>query len=139
MQDIPNHRHSKGILRYSIEENVGHKIIVVVDPDIVRFSRSMIPKSVPLRPQRYAPHITVLRGERVTPSREGWGKFEGIEVDFIYDADPQWNDEYYWLRVYCPWLQWLRFELGLLETSEKSRPPSGEFCFHITLGNLKGG
>ncbi len=137
MQGIPNHRHSKGRLRHSHTHDVGHKLIVEVDPGIVQLARGLLPKNIPLKPQRYAPHITVLRGEPVLPSNVIWGIYEEAEIDFIYDADACWDDDYYWLRVYCPWLQWLRTELGLPETSEQSRPPGGEHCFHITIGNTK--
>jgi len=56
---------------------------------------------------------------------------------FFYSPNIQTDNVYFWLNVYSPLLTYIRKDLGLPETSELSRPPSGEECFHITIGNLK--
>jgi hypothetical protein len=139
MLDIPSYLDSRGVLRLSGDrDDKGVKIIVEVDSGIVQLARKLVPKTVPLRPQRYAPHITVCRNQPIVLHSAAWSAFEGISVDFVYDVAVRWDAEYYWMRVFCPWLQWFRTQAGLEETSKESRPPDGEHCFHITIGNTKG-
>jgi 2'-5' RNA ligase len=109
------------------------KVNVVVDPAIVDLARALLPRAwVPNR-QRFAPHITVVRDEELTviPAR-----IPDV-VTFMYDPCPVEGEVYWWLRVHSPELVELRRALGLPDGSSMSRPPDGERCFHITIGNKK--
>lgn len=124
---------STGILRYFQDP---HKLIVEVDPGIAQFYRSMIPKWITLNPQKYPPHISVVRKE-IPPNLTIWGKYEGEEISFDYTNEIFHGRVYYWLNAYCTRLEQIRAELGLVESTEYTRPPDGRKCFHITLGNMK--
>lgn len=130
--DAGDRRASVGVLRYHEEL----KLNVEVDPEIARFARALVPKSVPLRRPRYAPHITVVRNEAV-PKPDLWGRHEGVFVPFDYEPFVLNDEVYFWLRVYSPLLTQVRLELGLAESSEWSRAPDGAETFHLTIGNLK--
>lgn len=125
---------SSGILRYFDNP---YKLWVEVDPELTAFYRSLVPKSVGLKPQRYIPHISVIRKEEI-PYIEYWGKYEGEEIVFKYESKIYHGKYYYWLNVYCSRLEEIRAELGLPISSEITRPPDGwHWCFHTTIGNIK--
>jgi hypothetical protein len=122
---------STGILRYGHE-----KLIVEVDPGISAFYKSLIPKCYILNPQKYAPHISVVRHEQ--PNMENWGKYDGQPVEFFYSNIVHRGTVYWWLNAFSNRLEEIRLELGLPVSSPYTRPPDGfEKCFHITLGNSK--
>lgn len=125
---------SSGPLRYF----GGFKLIVEVDPGIVKLARALVPKSVRLQRTRYEPHITVVRNE-VVPKPGKWTLNEGIITTFEYEPYVHDDGTYYWLRVFCPRLSDIRTELGLPPSSEWSRGPDGFESFHITIGNVKSG
>lgn len=132
----PNYPHtSTGTLRYS-QGSEGPKLIVEVDKGIVDYARATVPPSVPLQPQRYDPHITVVRRETLVRP-EHWAKYDGEPLEFTYDSRVVEGDIYYWLRAWSDRLVEIRMELGLKPLWELCRPPDNEDCFHITLGNLK--
>ena len=116
----------------------GHKLNVMVDPGIVSYYRSLIPKYVHLNPQAFAPHISVVRRE--TPvNMDFWGKYEGEEVKFAYGNVVHHGKVYYWLNAFSERLEEIRLELGLPVSTEYTRPPdSYTKVFHITIGNTKG-
>ncbi len=120
-----------GTLQYSAD-----KLIVIVDPEIVKLARGLAPKYLKLNQQRYAPHISVVRHE-VPPLMEHWGKYEGKQVSFRYSPCAQNGQVYYWLDAYSEELKAIRTELGLTPSSGLTRPPNGRECFHITIGNIK--
>lgn len=122
---------SVGKLRYS-----EHYLVVDVDPGIVELARSLVPKAWYLNRQKYAPHISVVRHENPVVLKN-WGKHEGREVEFKYSTYVYNDEVYYWLQVLSPTLNNIRIELGLSKFSERSRPPDGHDCFHITIGNTK--
>ena len=130
---------SMGILRYSVDErhDIGHKLHVEVDPGIAETYRALVPKTVRLNKPRYAPHISVIRSE-IVPRLDLWGKYEGQSVRFQYDSHIYNDETYYWLRVTCPILMFVRRELGLPSLSDLARPPDMAACFHTTFANLKG-
>jgi len=128
---------STGKLRYGRGESGGFKLIVEVDPEIVRYYRSLIPPWIKTNPQMYAPHISVVRRE-IPASMENWGRYDGENLTFTYSNFVYNGEVYYWLNAYSTRLEEIRLELGLPVSTQYTRPP-GDFvkAFHITLGNLK--
>jgi hypothetical protein len=128
---------STGILRYSNE--VSHRLVLEIDREIVRYYRSLIPKHFSTNLPRYVPHITVVRPEKEVPiNLEFWGKYEGLEVPFLYDNQIQCGKVYYWLNAFCKKLEEIRLELGLPVISQYGQPPEGfTRVFHITICNKK--
>ena len=122
-----------GTIRY----DNNYKLYVEIGNDISKYYLKMIPKYVAIpNPQRYDAHISVVRNE--TPEKlEYWKKYDGYTIQVEYDPYIKTDGVYFWLNVYTEELSRIREELGLSKTSELSRPPSGEECFHITIGNLK--
>jgi len=53
--------------------------------------------------------------------------FDGKEIEFYIDNEPQTSGRYWWLRVYCPDAEIIRESMGL------SRHPY--FGLHLTLGH----
>ena len=126
---------STGVLRFSRDGSL-YKLVVEIDPQIAAYARALVPKHLVCRPQKYAPHITVIRNECV-PNFAKWAFCEGEVVTFDYDPQVQIGSSYYWLNVYCDVLTGLRLYFGLRKSYHLSRPPSGEDCFHTTVGNSK--
>lgn len=125
---------SKGTLRYS---HIGLKLILEVDPNIVCFYRSLIPKHITINPQKYAPHISVVRHENKL-NMEYWRKYEGEQVEFEYSNYIHSGTVYWWLNAFSTRLEEIRVELGLYIHDKYTQPPDGYLkCFHITLGNNK--
>ena len=123
-----------GIIKY---DSIDYKVYVDLDDDIARYYREMIPKHLTKpKPQRYKTHITIVRNEKII-NMDNWLRYDGLEVNFKYNPIEKNNGIYFWLDVYSDKLEQLRTELGLQKSSEFSRPPSDEECFHITIGNLK--
>lgn len=128
---------SLGTMRYSIWEG-GRRLVVEVDPELVKYYRSLVPGHLPVQPSRWKPHITVVRAHKEVPSNLGaWEKYEREEVEFTYTTHIHMDGTYYWLNVACERLSKVRQELGLPVKSKWTRPPSGDDCFHITIGNRK--
>lgn len=127
---------STGTLHYSYVKDYGYKLIVQVDPEIVRYARALVPKHIELNGTRYAPHITVIRRE--TPKvKDAWGDYDGESISFKYSPIVQTGKVYFWLNAWSDRLLEIRKELGLAPYRKWNRPPDGTDCFHITIGNLK--
>ena len=125
---------SAGTLHYSEH---GYKLAVDVDPEIVRYYRSFVPKHIKMNHQAYEPHISVVRKE-VVPNLQFWRKYEGEQVVFQYSNFICFGELYVWLNVLCKRLEDIREELGLSRSSEITKPPEGfDWMFHCTLGNFK--
>lgn len=116
----------------------GHnKLILIVDPEIVRYYRSLIPKWCVAYPQLYPPHISVVRKEH-PPNTPVWGRHEGELIKFKYSNNIYQGTVYWWLNAFSLRLEEIRMELGLSVSSEYTRPPEGFIkCFHISLANKK--
>ncbi|RTK93317.1 MAG: hypothetical protein EKK64_10430 [Neisseriaceae bacterium] len=125
---------SKGTLLYGIDDKP--KLIVKIDPDIYFFYRNLIPKSNSYNPQKYSPHISVVRNESPL-NMEHWGKYEKKEIEFLYNSNVQKGEKYIWLNVYSLELEKIRNELGLRNDLYEKTHPSYIKTFHITLGNIK--
>ena len=127
---------SVGTLHYEILGN-SYKLTVEVDKGIALFYRAMIPKYYRVVPQKYPPHISVVRKE-IPVNMDMWGKHEGEKVEFFYDPDLQCDHQYWWINVFSVRLEEIRKELGLPVSSPYTLPPTGfDKCFHSTIGNQK--
>jgi len=126
-----------GILRYGVAE-YGHKLVLEIEQDLADYYRSLIPKYYHVNRQRYGAHVSVVRKE--TPANpDAWGKYEGEEIEFVYDSEIKRGTVYWWLNVFCVRLEEIRVELGLPVSSQYTLPPEGFVkCFHTTIGNSKG-
>jgi hypothetical protein len=128
---------SVGGLSYSHIAEYGYRLVVDVDPGIVSYYRSLIPKYYDWRPQMYAAHISVVRKE-IPINLDYWGKYQGEQIEFEYSGIIHRGQVYWWLNAFSVRLEEIRKELGLLVSSEYTKPPEGYLkCFHITLGNMK--
>lgn len=116
---------SSGLIRYQENGNA----YIEVDAELARYYRSQIP--FPTRPQRFAPHITLIRNEIYS------GAQETSFIDFQYHHHIYWNEVYVWLAVEAPQAEAFRVGRGLPPISELTQSPSKEHRFHITLGNMK--
>lgn len=125
---------SSGILEYSVKDDY-YRLVVLVDPELHRYLRSLVPPYHVCRPQKYPPHITVVRGE--PPQAGVWGKFQGTSVEFYYENFIHHDGVYWWINCYSEALTSLRLELGLPASYHLTRPPDGTECFHSTIGNAK--
>lgn len=128
---------SIGVLHYSHNDNYGYRLVMDVDQGIADFYRSMLPKWIDRKPQRYGAHVSIVRKE-VPVNLDVWGKHEGQEIEFSYSNMVQTGIVYFWLNVFCKRLEEIRVELGLPVSSEYTLPPEGFVkCFHMTIGNSK--
>ena len=131
---------SSGVLRYG--EN---RLVLDIDQGIVDYYRSMIPKYMDIRPQRYNAHISVVRKEIKEPNRNFWFKHENKEIDFVYSPKICFDNRYYWLNVWSKGLETIRTELELSNIphyiGDGYTPPplNTDFIktFHVTIGNRK--
>ena len=131
-----NRYKSEGVLHYSVEPGVGHKLVLSIDPGIAEMYRALIPKSIRIQRPRFAPHISVIRKEAI-PRPHLWGTRQGESVAFVYEPIIYNDETYYWLRCYSEALSAVRRELGLPDLSDLARPPDLADCFHTTIGNTK--
>lgn len=125
-----------GVLHYSHSVEKGYRLVVDIDPEIARLARYFISMAADIRLPRYPAHITVVRDE-VPTVLEMWGVDDGDEVHFNYSPIVYNDKTYWWLIAHSAHLLSIRARLGLAPYSEKSRPPDGTDCFHITVGNTK--
>jgi hypothetical protein len=123
---------SIGTLKYHDE-----KLIVEVDQQLGKYYFNLVPKWFKIHPQKYPPHISVVRKE-IPPNKQHWKKYDGEAIEFLYDTFIHNDEAYFWLNAFCTRLEEIRLELGLPVSSPYTRPPSGfHKCFHITIGNTK--
>jgi hypothetical protein len=126
---------SLGTLRYG----PGIRIVVEIDRGIVDFYISLIPKYYNVKPQKYMPHITVIRTGKETPvNMQFWGNYEGQNIKFYYDNNIQTDGTYFWLNVQSDDIAKIRKELGLPHYRD-DRNFGGNLHkeYHITIANIK--
>jgi len=70
-------------------------------------------------------HISLIRGEYI-PNINLWGLDSNKIIEFEYEPGVLDNNEYYWMKVSCPYLSDLRKRYGL--------SPMPKFGFHLTVG-----
>ena len=124
---------SEGVLRYSLTNGL-YRLALEVDPGLAEAYRALVPRYIRLNRPRYAPHVSVVREDRVGAA---WGRYEGQRVTFQYSPTIWEGSVYYWLRVVCPRLADIRVELGLPATDWYTRPPDDSDFYHLTIGNTK--
>lgn len=122
---------SQGILEYG----PGIKVAVMVDKDIGKYYRKLLPKYYYAQPPMYSPHITVVRTDKETPKNmDVWNKYAGEVISFTYDNEVKTDGTYFYLRAYSDRVGDIREELGLprfrFNDLEKN-------SYHITIGNSK--
>lgn len=127
---------STGTLQYSLDDESKERLILEVDKEISTYYRSLIPRHIKLNYQKFPPHISVIRKEKVL-DQSLLKSFHGLEVSFEYDNFIHNDDTYYWLNAHSNDLISLRNKLSLPDYSELCKPPDGINCFHITIGNTK--
>lgn len=126
---------SSGVLRYSIEPKVGHKLVANVDKELARYYRSLIPAYCRPAPQMFSAHISVVR--KITPiNLEKWGLYEDRTITFSYSHEVENDNRYWWLNCYSKELEEIRLELGLA-LYKPARDVDFRQTFHITIGNTK--
>ncbi len=127
---------STGTLSYG----EGYKLVVSCDQELADYYRSLIPKYYDVQRGRYPAHVTVVRtGKEMPIILENWGKYQGEEIDFLYDPTMRMGEIYFWLNIWCKRLEEIRVELGLSNRSMYTLPPDCPFakCFHMTVANCK--
>lgn len=128
---------SNGALRYFRGESGGYKLILEADPQIAYYYKSLIPKYIRLNPQKYNPHISIVRKEFPT-NIDKWGLYEGKTIDFYYSNYIHNGEVYWWLNVWSFDMEKIREELGLSIEEKYTKAPQGFIkTFHMTLGNQK--
>lgn len=124
--------YSTGILKYGPKP----RIVVFVDRDLANYYRSFIPKSYKVQPQKYPPHITVVRSkyEKIN-NLKNWNKYDGETIEFSYSGIIKFDGTYFYLDVQSERLGDIREELGMPRF--RFNDINDKQCYHITIGNLK--
>lgn len=125
---------SQGVLSKSFVHGYGHRLVLTIDDEIVRYARSLVPKWMGMKTTRYAPHVSVVRHEIVDESK--WNLVQESVVSFIYSSEAKLNDVYCWIDVWSDQLVEIRRGLGL---SDSRKIVDGVGVFHVTIGNFKDG
>ena len=128
-----------GILRYDqVEIEKRYKLIVELDQGLADYYYSTIPPLLGrVRKPLYSAHISVVRNE-IPVNMEYWRKYQNQIIVVYFDHYIHQDETYLWLNAYSEGLEIIRAELGLPNSSQWTRPPSGfEKCFHITIANTK--
>lgn len=106
----------------------------MADDEISKYYRHLYEKEYPylngvrsgkLTRPVWGAHISIIRGERI-PNFNLWGIDANKTVEFEYDYGVECNQEYFWLKVKCPYLSLLREEYGLTKEPR--------YGFHLTIG-----
>jgi hypothetical protein len=128
---------SVGKLIYSPRSHLASSerwLVVMCDDEISKYYRHLYSKEYPylngdrggkLTRPVWGTHISTIRGEKIHKP-ELWGLDANKVIDFEYEGGVIDNNEYYWLKVKCPYLSELREKYGL------SKEP--RFGFHLTIG-----
>jgi 2'-5' RNA ligase len=114
------------------------RVVGEVDPGIAYYYRALIPEYFHAKPGRFAPHISIIRNETVSPpNSEALKYWDKREICFLYEPVVEVGEIYFWLNVYCDDAVRLRNDFGLPDHSGFTRPPDHSYCFHLTVGNRK--
>ena len=121
--------------RVGMKSNTTNWCVIELDREITRYYRWWLQKErhIILQQPAWDAHISVVRGERLTPEQmKMWKKQQGRIVDFVYEhGDIQVSKDkdapgyFFWIRVDCPAVDEIRTELGLVASWK---------YHHITIG-----
>lgn len=121
--------------RGGMKSNTTNWCVIELDREITRYYRWWLQKErhIILQQPAWDAHISVVRGERLTPEQmKMWKKQQGRIVDFVYEhGDIQVSKDkdapgyFFWIRVDCPAVDEIRTELGLVASWK---------YHHITIG-----
>jgi hypothetical protein len=127
---------SIGTLRYGYSH-----LILDIDPEITRYYRSFLPKSLYVKLPLYPAHVSIVRKESslfLEKVSHLWGKYEGEKVEYVYSPLIHNRGVYFWLNAFSIRLEEIREELGLpLISYYKDIPERYKHTFHSTMGNIK--
>lgn len=123
---------SIGQLVYSPRTHLSNSnrwLVVMCDDEISKYYRKLFYTEYPwlgkLSRPVWGTHISVIRGEKILYPNL-WKLDQNKVIEFEYEGGVQDNKEYYWLKVYCPYLENLRKIYGL--------EPQPKFGIHLTIG-----
>ena len=121
--------------RGDMRANTTNWCVIELDREITRYYRWWLQKErhIILQQPAWDAHISVVRGERLTPEQmKMWKKQQGRIVDFVYEhgdiqvsKDKDAPGHFFWIRVDCPAVDEIRTELGLVASWK---------YHHITIG-----
>jgi hypothetical protein len=105
--------------------------ILSCDDEISKYYRTLFYREFPWKGKLNRPvwgaHISFIRSEYI-PNNKLWKMDENKIIEFEYEGGVENNDEYYWLKVSCLYLNDLREKYGL------SREP--RYGLHLTIGRI---
>lgn len=125
---------STGILQYDPGKGSKHFesnwALLLCDDEISRYYSWLFKSrgidTYPNNNGLWGTHISVMKGDDI-PNPEGWGKYEGYEVEFYYNHIIRFdNGKHAWLDIYSEDLSAIREELGFT-----FKP-----WYHLTIGRL---
>lgn len=109
-----------------IVEYRASSVVLLIDREIIRYYRSLIPKYYRINPQKHYPHITIIRA-----FEKPLKIFKNYEtMDFEYDGIIHFKDPYFFINAFSYDIGEYRSLCGL------SKFRFGN-CYHFTLGNIK--
>ena len=126
------------------KKNTAEWMVMEVDREITRYFRWFIDRELMnitgvegagiLQPSGDA-HVSIIRGRgdlRYVPEHEKaalWGKYQGLEVDFLYSPVAKLaKGEFWFVDIKCPWL---------LEQRRDEFDLPHDFGFHLTVGKMR--
>jgi len=125
---------SKGVLQYFDLGQGQYKLWLLIDNEIGRYYRSLIPNKINI--PRYPAHVSIVRGS--IPNLNSWRAYEKEEIGFRYDGFIYEGNTYWWLDISCKRLENIRAELGLDPIGDVTLSPDGKQNWHVTIANNKG-
>lgn len=127
---------SYGKLHYDDAE--GLRLVLKLDQDISDYYRVLIPPYYRVSKQGWRAHLTVIRPLFDNPGKiRYWGDYEGERVEFIYSNFVEFGKGFCWFNAWSTRLEFIRDELGLVNTSKFALKPEGyNKTFHCTIGKL---
>jgi hypothetical protein len=126
----------EGVLEYGPDI----RIVVWIDRNLADYYRSLIPKYKYVQPQKYPPHITVVRTGKEQPTNMTvWNKYQGQSIPFTYDNEVHTDGKYFYLNAWSDRIGEIRQELGLskFRFSDEGINDHRSGNYHITIGNVK--
>ncbi len=106
-------------------------IFLLVCPDLVRYYNHVINKVFHIKANTpMFAHITVVAGKFENKlNHPRWGAYQNESISFDYSNEIKFEDNYFWLTVFCDRIKVIRKELDL--------SPSLKYDLHLTIGNKK--